>query len=428
MRNAKFTKKTFKQQPVDFRIGTIISDGMWLSQPKWRKLANVSEPELEQWISENLPVGNVIQSPTGAKSYRMPYDQILAWYYKNGYHPGEQLLDHIFPVRIWDDMTETEGFMSAPLREIGMVTFHADRNDVVDRIREALLGIGRIRESEPGKYRVYALSAAVAREKVEPILKEAYGIDTKIYTRNSSYRRELKDFSDEFGYRLVEFYQNFARSLVKGSQETINIFIEDKEDQETQLTLWVIHAIEKFNETASVPFSGYLNTVINRWVYDLPDEALGKELSQFQREKAKALKTLNSKVGGEHNREFSNSEIATIMGYENSRFFDLESRNKLWSRLKSSSSLTWDETSEEKQSTEMHSSTATLREKSDIELASRMSYAVVESALNTGDYDSAFSLITQIDSDEMDLSRLENLDPVFVREFGNNMGLTGINS
>lgn len=421
MRDAYFTKATFKKQPADFRIAAIISDGMWLSQPKWRKLAGVDEETLEQWIAENLPFGIIVQSATGAKSYRMPHHQIVKWYREQGITPGEQLLDHIFPVRIWDNMTEIEGFLQAPLREIGMVTFHADRRDVVEKIERAILGMGRMRESEPGVHRIYSLSAMMVRKAIEPILREAYGSDVKIYSRNSSYRRELKDFSDEFGFRLLDFYRNFARSMVKKSQETINIFLEDKEDQESQIILWVISAIEKFDENAAVPFSGYLDTVINRWVFDLPDEALGKDLSQFQRERAKAVRLLRSRIGGDHNKEFSNTEIAEIMGIDQNKYFDLESRNKLWLRVRGSKSLTWEETSEEKQSVEIVS--ANNREKSDIELASRMSYALIESALNTEDFDSAFSLITQIDSDEMDTARLNNLDPEFVREFGRNMGL-----
>lgn len=419
---AHFNKKTFDEQSENFRIGAIISDGMWLSQPKWRKLAKVSESELEEWISASLPFGTIEQSPTGAKSYRMAYDEINRWYRENGYVPGEQLLEHIFPARIWDNMTETEGFMSAPLREIGMVTFHSRRRDVVDKIREALIGVGRIRESDTGVYRVYALSASMARRKIEPILREAYGKEARIYSRNSSYRRELKDFSEEFGYKLVSFYQKFARSLVKGAQETINIFLEEREDQESQITLWVIAAIEKFDESAAVPFSGYLNTVINKWVYDLPDDVLGKDLSSFQREKAKAMKILKAKLGGDHNREFSATEIAEIMGIDKKRFFDLESKNKFWSRMKSSSSLTWDETSEEKRSTAVIDAISPKRENTDIELANKMSFATISSALNTGDYESAFSLITQIGTDEMDKARLDDLSFDFIKEFGTHMG------
>lgn len=420
---AQFSKKAFDEQPEKFRIEAIISDGMWLSQPKWRKLAKVSEDALNDWIDSALPFGVIEQSATGAKSYRMPHDEIRKWYYEKGYTPGEQLLEHIFPARIWDNMTETEGFMSAPLREIGMVTFHASRRDVVDKIREALVGIGRVRESDTGVFRVYALSAATARRKIEPILRDAYGKDARIYSRNSSYRRELKDFSEEFGYRLVSFYQKFARSLVKGAQETINIFVEEREDQESQITLWVISAIEKFDESAAVPFSGYLNTVINRWVYDLPDDALGKDLSSFQREKAKAMKILRSRVGGEHNREFSNTEIAEIMGIDKKRFFDLESKNKLWSRVKASASLTWDETSEEKRSTAMIDAISPKRENTDIELASQMSFSAISAALETGDFESAFSLITQIGTDDMDKARLDELSVDFIREFGSHMGL-----
>lgn len=421
---AYYSKKDFEDQSEDFRIGAIISDGMWLSQPKWRKLSKVSEKTLEDWIASALSTGSVVQSDTGARSYRMPHDEIYKWYQDHGFTPGEQILEHIFPARIWGGQTETEGFMSAPLREIGMVTFHCHREDVVDEIRDALMGIGKVRQSDTGVYRVYSLNALVARRRIEPILKRAYEGEARIYSRNSSYRRELKDFSEEFGTNLVDFYRKFARSLVKGAQETINIFMEDKEDQESQITLWVISAIEKFDESAAVPFSGYLNTVINRWVYDLPDDALGKDLSNFQREKSRAMKILRSKTsGGDHNREFTNDEISEIMGIDKKKFFDLESKNKLWNRVKTSTSLTWDETAEEKQSTSAVDALSPKREDTDIDLASQMSFAAVVAALHTGEYDSAFSLATQIGADEMDTTRLDGLSVEFVKEFGSHMGL-----
>lgn len=424
LRKARFDKQTFKEQSADFRISVIISDGMWLSQPKWRKLALVSEDELQDWIERKLRDNEIIQANTGAKSYRMSYDQIVAWYKKNGFEIGEQILSHIFPVRIWDNMTETEGFLSAPLRELSMVTFHSSRRDVVDKIRTKLSGVGRIRETSPGVYKVYALSASYVKERIEPILREAYGKDTKLYSKNKSHRRELRDFPPHFSYQLIEFYQNFARSLVRGASETISIFIEEKEDQLSQLTMWVISAVEKFDEQLAVPFSGYLDTVLNRWVYDLPDEALGKELSHFQRQKSKAIRKLEkARIGGEHNREFSNAEIAEIMEIDTGKYFELESRNKLWSRLKSSASLTWDDTSEEKRSEKIVKAETIQRADNDIMLASQMSEAAVTAALNTGDYESAFSLITQIDSDEMDTTRLNNLGVDFVKDFGAQMGL-----
>ena len=57
-----FTKDTLKNEPVDFRIGAIISDGMWYSLPKWRKLARVTEREINEWIDEHLADGSLLQS------------------------------------------------------------------------------------------------------------------------------------------------------------------------------------------------------------------------------------------------------------------------------------------------------------------------------------------------------------------------------
>ena len=51
--NAKYTKEQFLQLPVEFRIGAIISDGMWYHFPKWKKMSNCTEEELTAWINKH---------------------------------------------------------------------------------------------------------------------------------------------------------------------------------------------------------------------------------------------------------------------------------------------------------------------------------------------------------------------------------------
>ena len=77
------------------------------------------------------------------------------------------------------------------------------------------------------------------------------GATRNIYSRNESKHREIVDFTPEFARGLVLFYKRFGRSFVKKDMETIQIFIPDPEDQESQITIWVMTAIEKFDESAS---------------------------------------------------------------------------------------------------------------------------------------------------------------------------------
>lgn len=414
---AAYTRKTFYQEPIDFRIGAIISDGMWYSLPKWRKLAKCTEEEIDAWIKRETEAGRLEQSPTGAKSYRFPLSSIEEWYSVNERVIGSQLIEFLFPPRIWDGMTETDGFLKAPLREIGIVSFDSNTR-VSQEVAKALRGVARIRQVEPGRYKAYGLNAGYIKEIVESVLKKhpREGRE-KTYSRSESKRREVVDFTPEFSSGLVMFYKQFGRTLVKPMMETIKIFLPDPEDQESQITMWVLEAIEKFDESSSVPFSGYLNSVLRRWPYDLPSIHLGKDLSSFQRTRSKAIQALAAR--NPEAKSFTSEVIAEEMGMDFNEFAGFDEKHKVWTRAQTATTLTWDENSDEKLVDQNLSGDLSAdSSQTDVVLASRLSLAVVEAAKATGDFDDAYFIISQIDSSEVNLSQLGDLSPSFIRSLG----------
>lgn len=421
---ALYSKESFKNQPVDFRIGAIIADGMWYSLPKWRKFAKCTEEELRTWVDEHLASGELIQSETGAMSYRFPLKSIEKWYADHDLPVEARLVDFLFPPRIWDGVTEAEGFEDAPLRSVGIVTFVCDATVASEAI-EALQGIARVRESQAGTYKAYGLNA----QYIKAVVKEVFDRHPersieKVYTRASSKRREIVDFTPEFAKGLVTFYGDFARTLTKGSMETIKIFLPDPTDQESQRIMWVIAAIEKFDESASVPFSGYLNSVLKRRPYDLPSQFLGKELSNFQRERAKAVAALRER-DEESAKRYGSREMAKAMGIDYASFVDLEEKHQSWIRSVHATTLTWGETADEKLATPIAASgePAFLSTPSDRALASALSRAVNEAALSTGAFKDAMTVISQIDAPTIDAALLEGLDIGFVATLGANLGI-----
>jgi hypothetical protein len=419
-----YTKDTFKNLDPEFRIGAIISDGMWYSLPKWRKLARVTEPQINAWVEEKLASGELLQAPEGAKSYRFPLESIQAWYDANHLQLGQQLIDFIFPPRIWDNHTESEGFLDAPLREIGIVSFSASPAVAAD-VAEELRGIAKVREFEPSRYKAYCLNASHTKEIVERVLRASPNVDTiKTYSRSEAKRREIVDFSPKFARGLVMFYKAFGRTLVKKEMETIKIFLEDADDQDSQITIWVLTAIEKFDESASVPFSGYLNSVLKRWPYDLPSTHLGKDLSAFQRQRARAIDALKKKIGDERN--FTNQELAEAMGLEQNNFADLEEKHRVWMRTRHATTLHWTENSDEKAiEANLSGSFADGPGASDVGLAHRLSLAILTTALATENYEDAFTLISQMDSSEINMSRIQTVSDSFIQELSINLAALG---
>jgi len=419
---ALYSRKTFYLQPVEFRIGAIVSDGMWYSLPKWRKLAKCSEEEINSWIERNLKSGVLEQASTGAKSFRFSLPSIRNWYTENEIAFGEQIIDFLFPPRIWDDHTEVEGFLEAPLRIISIVSFSITDRVVAAEIVEGLRGIAKVREVDPDQYKAYGLDAAVIKAKIEELSK---GKVLKTYARSEAKRRELIDFTPKFANGLMQFYSQFGKALVKPIMNTIKIFLPDPEDQNSQITLWVIAAIEKFDETSAVPFSGYLNSVLHRWPYDLPADHLGKDLSNFQRERSKAIKKLDISTnnGDLENKKTHNHEaIAKEMGLSINTFLESEEKHQIWIKTQTASTLTWDASSEEKQvESNLSGNFTNAGVDTDVILANKISIATIEAAIESQSFAEAFFVISQVDTPELDLSQLRSLSEPFVKALTNHL-------
>lgn len=420
MREYPLTKSQFKKESSDFRIGAIISDGMWYSLSKWRKMAMVTEQELEDWIVREEPKGRLIRSATGARSYRFGLDGVWSWYDEHGIDHDQQVLKFLFPPRVWDGLTETEGFLSAPLREIGVVTVTC-MPEVAAELTEELRGVGRVRETGENVYKVFALDSTFAKSIIEEVFaRHPSDRAIKSYSRSVVRRRELVDFSEKFNEGLIIFYRDFGRSLIKSSMDTISIFLTEPEEQEAQMIVWVINAIEKFDQSASVPFSGYLDSVLKRWPYDLPGEHLGKELSDFQRARSKAIKNLGAKNEGR--TDFTSREIAAEMGADKKVYVALEERHRVWLSSKNPTSFIWTEGGEEKTSDSLNDVSPTLVDH-DLDLAAKLSAAIVDTALETGDFDSAWTVIESMDDTEIDPQLVERLRPTFVVALGERLGI-----
>lgn len=425
MIKALYNKTTLAKQPTLFRIEAVISDGMWYSLSKWQEIAGVEEEELTEYVEKALKDGTIAQSPTGSRSYRMPAQSIIQWYKKQNINMNDcQLLDFSFPPRIWNGYTEPEGFLSAPVREIGVVSFVVDEH-TAQEVRKSLKGIARVRESEPGKYKAYGLNATYIKEKVIEAVEANCGMkaeNTKVYSRQISKRREMIDFNDKFASKLVEFYKELGKSFVKSSEKTISIFISSPEEQDAQILMWVLEAIEKFDESASVPFPGYLDNVLKRWPYNLPNQFLGKELSQFQKDRARAIETLKEEYG--HDLVFSYEDIAKEMGVDCNYFYDLEEKHKAWIGTKNAEPLMWEDRGEEKTDSETESiMEPTVRGSSDRELSHKISLSAIECALETGRFDDCVSITNQIDSGDTYTDNISLLSEEFIVKFAEKMGV-----
>lgn len=417
--SALLSRKEYKALEPVKRLEILLADGMWWSVEKLAKLSFNTEDMVVNHLETLLADGSILQAETGSKSYRMPYDSILSWYEREKYAIDQQLIDNLFAPRLWDGMTEVEGFETAPIREIGSVKFSCD-SKVAQEVKMSLRGIGKVRALGDGQYKASGLNMETMRKIIVDVL-EANGVPTEanVLTRFISYRRELVDFSPNFLLPMVEFYKDFAAILLRSHMETISIYIPNREDQESQFVQWVISVIEKYDEKSTVPFSGYLHSVLRFWPYDLPEQFLGKELASFQRERSKIVKSLKEKHGHEYAPTLE--ELADLMDMPYDKFLDLDEQNRNWLRDRNADTLEWSVSNDEKISTSINAQTGNPHES--MMKASLITLSAVEAGLETGDYMSTLAVIDTIDS-VFDENGTGITSEVYLKAFAEKLGIS----
>lgn len=412
----KDLRKLFNSKDEQWRIEAVIHDGNWYDIEKWMKVAKIKEEQtLLKYIKENENI--LIESGLG--SYRVGYDEIISWYKKEDLNHKENTVPNNFPPKLWGKTTETDVFLNAPRRRAGTVSFHTESDDLLKRCISILKGVGKVMPDSSGRNRAFGLSAAHMKNMLSKGLTETEFKSLDIKTRAFLLQRELIDLPPEWLEDSLKFYVNtFAPSILKSTMPTISIYLPDKHDIHSQIVIWVITAMKKFDEQASVPFSGYLNSVLRHWPYDLPNEHLGKDLAKFQRERKKAIDEAQS--NGYEGENVPLDVIIDIMGVPKEVYLALNIEHENWLSSKNATTLTWEDSSNEKKG-ELLGQHAV--ENVDTNQLTRISLAAVRAGVDTGDWESCETLIAQIDEFEMDADILEKLSPEYIKEFAKYMGM-----
>lgn len=411
----KRIRKQFNAQDDIWKIEAVIHDGNWYDPEKWAKVAKVDKKTLLAWIEDNKDI--LIESGLG--SYRVGYDEIIRWYEQEDIDVEESIVPSNFPPKLWGGTTETDVFSNAPRRRVGTISFKVDNNEILDRCVEILKGVGKVMPDEGGRYRAYGLSAIHMKNLLSKGLTESEFESLDVKTRAILLQRELVDLPPEWLSEAITFYANtFAPSILKSAMSTISIYLPNKEDIHSQIVVWVITAMKKFDENASVPFSGYLSSVLRHWPYDLPNEFLGKDLAKFQRERRKVIELI--KEEGYKGDNISIETLAEKMDISKDEYIELNSEHENWLAEKNATTLTWKDSANEKKGELLGSEAAV---KVDVEKMATISLAAVRAGIETKDWDSMITVISQIDKSDIDKDINEKLSSEFLVSFAKNLGL-----
>lgn len=410
----KKLKKKFQSKDKIWRIEAVIHDGNWYDIKKWRRVARVKKEDLLKWIDENEDI--LIKSDLG--SYRVGYDEIIKWYEQEDIDVEQSIIPNNFPPKLWGNTTETDVFLNAPRRRVGTVSFVAENRDLLQKCIKILKGTGKIMPDIDGRYKAHGLSAIYMRNLLSKGLtkRELESLDIK--TRAVLMQRELADLPEKWLEEAIDFYANtFAPQALRSSMSTISIYLADGHDIHSQTIIWIITAMKKFNEDASVPFSGYLSAVLRHWPYNLPDEHLGKELSRFQRERKRAIDLAEAQ--GHERNNVPISVIAEIMDMPMKHYIILNSEHENWLAERNATTLTWQDSANEKKGKLVGIRRPT---KADKRKLFKLSIATVKTAVDTEEWDLAYDVISQIDANNIDEDIGERLSESFLAKFEEYLG------
>ena len=401
------TKEYPLREPI-WRIEAVIHDGSWYDVKKWARVAKVQPEDIESWIRDNRQEVGLIKLE---ESYRVNYDEIIRWYSKQtDIDITDKIIPKNYPPRLWGGKTEVETFIAAKRRTTSTLTFTTDDEKMVQTCTRALAGIAKVSYEDVNTYKAYGLSDTYMEKALEKVLTTKEIKSLNIKKRKGLKHRELSDFSPEFIEQALLFYIDFASSILRSKESTLKIYLPDKGAIRSQIIEWIIKAMRKFDETQPVPFSGYLNSVLRFWPYDLPDNYLGKELSSFQRNKKKAIDRIHKREN--NNRQLSSAEIVEEMKIDFNDYVRLSGEHETWLAERNASELNWTDSANEKAGTMVGVSK---RPRRDVPLASKISSAILDTILITADLDSGMYLITAMGEvmDNAIEKKLSTLKPAF---------------
>lgn len=327
-----YNKSKFGKQSKDYRISAVISDGQWYTKDKWAKVAKVKEEDIEEWLENNQDT--IIISEHG--SIRRSGKHCIEWYESMGIPLEAEIIPNNYPVRIVNGKTETEYFEDNPSIYISTVNVTYEEIPLLQKIKNAVRGCGYINEEE-GEVIISCLEPRYVRDRIKMSLTAKEEEKITIRTRQGYRRRDISRFDSDFLVYMYDFYLPYCKNILKGHRQTLDMFLPTKEDENMQILEWLYKAMERFDETVSTPFSGYLAGVLRFWPYDLPDTSMGKEISQFQREKRKLLE----KLGHTTDKEHTDEELAEMLGRTVEDYRRLSMEYAQWESMnKASDSIT----------------------------------------------------------------------------------------
>lgn len=268
------------------KLYTMLSDGQWYPLVRIQRLHlrnfQHDEQALNNALEEATQNGILYRGEHNENiSYRMVPEFLTTWRQDRDL-PARATTGNMSAPRIFGGILEDEVWGTAPLRDIDVVHFHATES-ALQEVREQVGLYGMTVYNYEGLMRIFSLSGDIPYDIMQRLSKEnpELGIRGIRIDRNVR-RREMCDLPDDFAGEFLEFYGKFAHLILRKSMTSVEKYITNRDDVQQQIYIWVIDAIQRYDNQTNIPFAAYFASSLNRWIHDLPRKPYGRAISDAQ--------------------------------------------------------------------------------------------------------------------------------------------------
>ncbi len=221
-----------------------------------------------------------------------------------------KLMDKQYQPRYFGGILEDDGWLLSELKEYDLIHFHASSTLSQADIHAHIGGkLARI-QIEDGLYRVFSNDGIATFAKMQGLKEARPDFEIRgMRLEKDLRRRELDDLPRPFVNDLARYYGNFAKVLLRPYMSSVTKHINDVDDIQQQIYLWVLDAIQRYDATTSIPFAAYLSSSLAKWVFNLNRKAYGRAVADTELKHARAIADFKARNG----RDPKPEELAELL-------------------------------------------------------------------------------------------------------------------
>lgn len=282
-----------------------LSDGQW--HPEYKIKKQVGNSKVLPILNTLHEQGIILAGRNN--SFRMNGENLRVW---------RQITDFDkkntprYTPRFFGGILEDDGWLLAPLENYDLIHFRVKGNISNNEIKNIVGENVNVTRGEDGLYRIFVKNNGVEVYETVKNATDDNGntVFTGVRLEENIKRREMSDLPKRYASELCAYYGNFAKILLRPNMSSITKHISDPDDIQQQIYLWVIDAIQRYDDTTSIPFAAYLGKMLGKWVFNLNRQSFGRNIADTELKHSRAINSFRN----ENDRDPSLEELAEVLG------------------------------------------------------------------------------------------------------------------